>query len=1180
MDIALLEFYLRLFAIITNIFPQLKLENVKDFLKSSLLKELNPDLYIESLCILDEYHLQFSNLSRQENIQELWKTVNHMDDSIHKKQKFLILLRLLMFEKFLLKYSADNQELAFHEVINIVSGKLQVNNTLVQDCQNFIFQKYYQIVNIQNLLIVRDNNLFQVDVPVLHRAGFPGQLVFYYIEEQNLILFCYKGLQTLKYQNHHIYASSVYYFNKGSSISGDGFEPIFYNQVYLRFKVKEHVKLKMEVRNLEFRYKNSNHGIHKLNLDIESEQLIGIMGRSGAGKSTLINMLAGNKNPTKGYVRINGIDLSSNKLDGLIGYVSQDDLLIEDLSVFMNLYLNARLCFGDLKQEVLKTKVHNLLNELDLFGVKDLKVGSAINPRISGGQRKKLNIALELIREPWILFADEPTSGLSSSDSEEIMQLLAEQTKKSRIVVVNIHQPSSGIFKMFDKIIVLDREGYPVYFGRPMEAVPYFNDYYQKLLLNTDFCHICENVRPESIFKIIEEKQTNEFGEYVRLRKTQPSQWHKHYLLNYKVDPGDSHEEKLPGIQFNRPGPFIQFRTFVLRNFLAKIANIQYLLLALTISPVLAVVLSFLCRFGYTSDNPEKYIFAYNENIPSYLFMTVIVALFLGLIMSAEEIISDRKILLRESFLKLNKISYINSKITYLFAISALQSFLFVVIGHFILNIQGMIFSFWLMMFSVSCFANLAGLFISSVLKSVVAIYILVPLIIIPQMLLSGVVIKYDKINKLVAERENVPFVGDLMASRWAFEAIAVHQFAANDFQKYYFNTEQRESNIKYNLLFVIPELKMALKALESSTDKDLKTKKYHFLINELKKLDSSFNVNTRYKNRIPAKVLRDKIYRLNLSLAKELKAVTSEKDSITKSLLDQLGGAKEFVSFKNAHYNNSLADLVLKRKELEPYRINTGMVRLIEPVYKEPASGNGRAHFLSASKKVGNFIIPAYYFNLAMIWLMSGAIFLVLLLSFYFQVPFKRNYLVQIRQKGNRLFRSFDFFTKLNVNTTKRFMRSNVHKIGLVLFFLFTLGSLISQECKDFHKSAGCYVYVPLDRDFRIFNQAKSIQIETNKAFSYKIVLNGGKDYIVGVCSDPGYYRKIRLRILDGAGRNVLYDNSRHDFIESFGFSVEKTLALTMEVTVLADTNTDKKTCVGFQVLFSDPVAPDTNLK
>jgi len=139
-------------------------------------------------------------------------------------------------------------------------------------------------------------------------------------------------------------------------------------------------------------------------------------------------------------------------------------------------------------------------------------VGSPLKKYISGGQRKKLNIALELIREPWILFVDEPTSGLSSSDAEEIMQLLAGHSAKNRIVIINIHQPSSDVFKLFDKIIVLDKEGYPVYAGNPVEAIPYLNEVSKQIDTISDQCNVCENINPESIFKIIEEKKLNEFG--------------------------------------------------------------------------------------------------------------------------------------------------------------------------------------------------------------------------------------------------------------------------------------------------------------------------------------------------------------------------------------------------------------------------------------------------------------------------------------------------------------------------------------------------------------------------------------------------------------------------------------------------------------------------------------------
>ena len=157
------------------------------------------------------------------------------------------------------------------------------------------------------------------------------------------------------------------------------------------------------------------------------------------------------------------------KTEGLIGYVPQDDLLMENLTVSQNLFYNSKLVFGDWSDEKIQAKAEQLLQSMGLYEAKDLKVGDALANIISGGQRKRLNIALELIREPGVLFVDEPTSGLSSRDSENVMDLLKQLSISGKLVFVVIHQPSSDIFKMFDKLLILDIGGYPIYFGNPSD---------------------------------------------------------------------------------------------------------------------------------------------------------------------------------------------------------------------------------------------------------------------------------------------------------------------------------------------------------------------------------------------------------------------------------------------------------------------------------------------------------------------------------------------------------------------------------------------------------------------------------------------------------------------------------------------------------------------------------------
>ncbi|GAG98681.1 unnamed protein product, partial [marine sediment metagenome] len=132
---------------------------------------------------------------------------------------------------------------------------------------------------------------------------------------------------------------------------------------------------------------------------------------------------------------------------------------------------------------------------------------------------------------------------------------------------------------------------------------------------------------------------------------------------------------------------------------------------------------------------------------------------------------------------------------------------LFVIIGNAILEIRGMTFSYWVILFSTACFANIMGLNISDGLKSVVAIYIVVPFLLVPQILLAGVIVKFDKLHYKFASHESVPFVADLMPSRWAYEALAVNQFVNNNYQQHFYEVEMRESNVTYDLQFLVPTL-------------------------------------------------------------------------------------------------------------------------------------------------------------------------------------------------------------------------------------------------------------------------------------------------------------------------------------------------------------------------------------
>ena len=252
-----------------------------------------------------------------------------------------------------------------------------------------------------------------------------GRILILYLKSVETFVFRYDGPLNLFLEGIKIIPSRSYILRPGSIIKGPNISSIYESEVTKQFitdKTKTRVVLAGE--DVEFKFKNSNSGLKPFNFSEDSGRLVGIMGGSGTGKSTLMNILNGKIPTDNGRLHINGFSLEQASMEGVIGYVPQDDLLFEELTVFQNLYYNAKICFSDFSEDLIEKTVDRVLEDLDLEDIKELKVGDPLNKTISGGQRKRLNIALELMREPSILYVDEPTSGLSSMDSEKMMMLL------------------------------------------------------------------------------------------------------------------------------------------------------------------------------------------------------------------------------------------------------------------------------------------------------------------------------------------------------------------------------------------------------------------------------------------------------------------------------------------------------------------------------------------------------------------------------------------------------------------------------------------------------------------------------------------------------------------------------------------------------------------------------------
>jgi len=427
------------------------------------------------------------------------------------------------------------------------------------------------------------------------------------------------------------------------------------------------------------------------------------------------------------------------------------------------------------------------LSDLGLLEIAQFKVGNPMDKIISGGERKRVNIGLELLRAPGVLFLDEPTSGLSSRDSQSIIELLKELSLLGKLVFVVIHQPSSDIFKMFDRLLIMDTGGFPIYYGNPIEAIVYFKSKTNQLRKDQAYCFECGHVNPELIFDLIEAKRVTEFGRYTRERKIPPFEWYQEFRKSYKPEAiSKGSKSVIQAIKHSKWAR--QFGVFVKRDVLAKLNNRQYLAINLLQAPLLALLLALINRH-YSIDKLTggSYTFAENENLPVFIFISIIVCLFLGLTVSAEEIFHDRKILKREKFLNLSRSSYLLSKVLILFGLSAFQTLTFWMVSSYVLEIKEFSWIQMGLLFSSTCFANMMGLNISAAFNQAVTIYILIPIMLIPQLVLRGIVIKFSKINPDLKDNTDVPVLAEVMASRWAYEGLMVSFFKDNNYNKAFF---------------------------------------------------------------------------------------------------------------------------------------------------------------------------------------------------------------------------------------------------------------------------------------------------------------------------------------------------------------------------------------------------------
>lgn len=996
----ILRALMQLFAIIAKQDDGVVTDEERAYVENFLLQQINSDSAKGYVALFDQFAESSGERGTAKKLTSVRDSVRilgickKINKTLTQKQKVVVLLRL--FELVNTNRNFSEQRMG---IVDTVAEVFKVSAEEYEDIKVFVEEEEADKLNRSSILFIDSELPVGNECKHIHTEALDYPLVILQVKSEDLYFLRYSGHEDIYLNGLPISNRRIYLFASGSSIKLPKGKPVYYTDVASHFLADLSLTpISFIVDNLSFRFPNGAIGLHNISFQEEHGRLVGIMGASGAGKTTLLNALSGSARPSEGSIKINGLDLyeDSEALEGTIGVIPQDDLLIEELTVFQNLYYSAKLCFKDKKEQELEELVNRTLQSLGLLERKDLKVGSPLNKMISGGQRKRLNIALELIREPSILFVDEPTSGLSSRDSENVMDLLRELTLKGKLIFVVIHQPSSEIYKMFDDMIILDTGGYLIYSGNPVEAVMYFKRADAQVNSDVGECPTCGNVNPELIFNIIEAREVDEFGRYTTERKVQPERWELRY--RNEIRGTEVEEQKTPPPKtLNLPSKFKQFLIYTARDVKSKISNRQYIILNLLETPILAFILAYVIRY-IPDPNSSVYVFRENENIPIYIFMGLIVALFVGLMVSAEEIFKDRKILKREKYLNLSRASYLLSKVFIMLVLSAIQTLTFVLIANTILSLRGLNFEYWMMLFATSVCANMIGLNISATFNSAVTVYIVIPLLMIPMMVLSGAMFSFEKLNRSVGSFNRVPWIAELMPTKWGYEGLVVLQFKDNEFQKYFYEIEKAERNANYKTVYYIPELEKRVnycienRHLADSAEVKAKISDALAVLRHELFLESNYvvpeipynyldSLHPQLAGEITLYETLGYLEELNDHYSKIFQEYNQKRDGIVTHLMKS--NAALYEGKRAAYHNESISDLALKVFEKNKIlQYQDELVQQYDPIYRDPIPRSFfdfRSHFLAPCKYFMGRYFDTYYFNLAVVWVMSTVLYVTL---------------------------------------------------------------------------------------------------------------------------------------------------------------------------------------------------------
>lgn len=517
--------------------------------------------------------------------------------------------------------------------------------------------------------------------------------------------------------------------------------------------------------------------------------MIALMGPSGAGKTTLLMILNGYTPPTRGQVRVNGEDLYAiyDNLRGVIGYVPQDDIVHPELTVFEAVRYSARFRLPpDTSDAEIDQRVDATLDELGLGSVRNLQIGKPEKKVLSGGQRKRVNIAMELVTDPLILFLDEPTSGLAADDTAKLIESLSSLTRRTgKTVIMTIHQPAKAAFELFNLMLLMGPGGVPMYFGPTgSDAYAFFGGH--------DAANGGRPVDdPNGIFDILTQREravTNALraqrpdAQPEEARQAAARLWHQDFFragspIQRRMYTGERAIGQTPTARGHRPkvpSTRGQLGLLMSRYAVVKRRDTVGMAIMLLQAPIIGGLLTMVFRLA-RRDLVPFCAGARARDHAAAIFFLVVAAVWFGTSNAAREIVSERAIYLRERMVNLGLLNYVASKYVLLSLLCVVQCATLLAIVWFGLDFHGggAAFAVELVILVATSMSGVAlGLLLSTAVATTEAAMALTPIALIPQVVLGGFVVRMSDSDVLAA-------LMDLMPARWGFQGVLQAERAA-----------------------------------------------------------------------------------------------------------------------------------------------------------------------------------------------------------------------------------------------------------------------------------------------------------------------------------------------------------------------------------------------------------------